>query len=113
MTSTAYEAAAPIRRRRSLPTAGTLYFDVNGPLGGGRTAVTPGQIISAADILAGRLIYLAPAGARNAPVPRARFCPASRRPRTASLWAVRAGAKGRRQDRKPTFRRPWREMVRI
>ena len=46
----------------SLPGAGTLYYDSNGSLGGGRSAVTVGQAISAADILAGKLTYLAPAG---------------------------------------------------
>ena len=50
----------------TLPTAGTLYFDSNGSLGGGRTAVVAGQTISAADILAGKLYYLAPEGVSGA-----------------------------------------------
>ena len=41
----------------TLPGAGTLYYDSNGSLGGGRTAVVAGQTISAADILAGKLTY--------------------------------------------------------
>src|SRR5262249_30265132 len=47
----------------TLPTAGTLYYDANGSLGGGRTAVTAGQVISVTDILPGKLTYAAPAGA--------------------------------------------------
>src|SRR4051812_33292695 len=50
----------------TLPGAGTLYYDSNGSLGGGRSAVTAGQTISAADILAGKLTYVAPAGASGA-----------------------------------------------
>jgi Ca2+-binding RTX toxin-like protein len=47
----------------TLPGAGTLYFDSNGALGGGRTAVVAGQLINTADILAGKLTWLAPTGA--------------------------------------------------
>jgi len=50
----------------TLPGAGTLYYDSNGSLGGGRTAVVAGQTISAADILAGKLTYVAPAGVSGA-----------------------------------------------
>jgi VCBS repeat-containing protein len=50
----------------TLPSAGTLYYDSNGSLGGGRTEVVAGQTISAADILAGRLTYVAPAGVSGA-----------------------------------------------
>jgi Ca2+-binding RTX toxin-like protein len=47
----------------TLPTAGTLYYDSNGPaLGGHRSAVTAGQSISAADIAAGKLVFVADAG---------------------------------------------------
>jgi hypothetical protein len=47
----------------TLPTAGTLYYDSNGPLlGGGITAVTIGQSISAADIAAGKLSFVADPG---------------------------------------------------
>ena len=50
----------------TLPAAGTLYYDANGSLGGGRTAVAAGQTISAAEILAGKLTYVAPSGASGA-----------------------------------------------
>jgi len=50
----------------TLPTAGTLYFDANGAVGGGRFAVVAGQTISAADILAGKLTYVAPPGVSGA-----------------------------------------------
>ncbi|HMG45938.1 MAG TPA: Ig-like domain-containing protein [Allosphingosinicella sp.] len=50
----------------TLPGAGTLYYDSNGALGGGRTAVSVGQAINAADILAGKLTYVAPVGASGA-----------------------------------------------
>src|SRR5262249_10201935 len=46
----------------TLPGAGTLYYDANGALGGGPTAVVAGQVISAADIFAGKLTYVAPPG---------------------------------------------------
>ena len=46
----------------TLPGAGTLFYDSNGALGDGRTAIVVGQVINAADILAGKLTYLAPAG---------------------------------------------------
>ena len=47
----------------TLPTAGTLYYDSNGPaLGGGLSPVTAGQSISAADIAAGKLIFVADPG---------------------------------------------------
>ena len=47
----------------TLPTAGTLYYDSNGPaLGGGISAVTAGQSISAADIAAGKLTFVADPG---------------------------------------------------
>ncbi|MDB5721646.1 MAG: hypothetical protein JWP15_2264, partial [Alphaproteobacteria bacterium] len=50
----------------TLPGAGTLYYDSNLSLGGGRSAVLVGQTISAADILAGKLTYVAPAGVSGA-----------------------------------------------
>jgi VCBS repeat-containing protein len=50
----------------TLPGIGTLYYDANGTLGGGPTAVVAGQTISAADILAGKLTFVAPVGASGA-----------------------------------------------
>ena len=46
-------------RFTTLPTNGTLYYDANGALGGGRVAVTAGQTISAADIAAGKVTFVA------------------------------------------------------
>ena len=40
----------------TLPTVGGLYYDSNGADGGVRSAVVAGQVISAADVLAGKLV---------------------------------------------------------
>ena len=55
-------------RFTTLPTAGTLYYDANAALGGGagRVTVTAGQTISAADIAAGKVTFVAAANASGA-----------------------------------------------
>jgi hypothetical protein len=42
----------------TLATTGTLYYDSNGSLGGGRSAVTAGQVVTVKDILAGKLSFV-------------------------------------------------------